>query len=244
MDMAAPVTRDLKITKAEEQAYYKQAASWDDDRVLRSDRDAKVGWWCAGVVTLLAALEAVALAGLMPLKTAEMGLVRVDSSTGIVDQVVRLRDAELGKDEVMNKYFLRKYVTLRKTYTRQQLQPNYDELFLFTAPKTRPSLKQEFHMTSPTSPYAKYGELGTAEVKIKNVSFIRPNIAQVRYYVVERRQGVETNVHEVATLEFQYVAAPASEDARAVNPLGFLVTSWRFDPESFAATTADEGAPK
>lgn len=243
MDMAAPRVRDLRVTKAEEQAYYAQARSWDDERTARAARSENVAWWIAGVSALLLALLATAVAALLPLKTVETRVVRVDSSTGIVDQVVRLREAELGKDEVMNKYFLRRYVTLRKSYTRQQLQPNYDELYLFTAPKYRIALKTEFHMTSPVSPYAKYGELGTAEVKIKNVSFVRPNIAQVRYFVVERRQGVETTVHEVATLEFTYVAAPAIEDSRAINPLGFLVTSWRFDPEAYESPTA-EGVPK
>ena len=227
------------MTREEEAAYYQQARHWDEDRVARAARSEKVAWWVAGLGCVVAGMVSVALAGLIPLKAVEVAIVRVDSSTGIVDNVVRLRDAEIGKDEVMNKFFIRRYLTLRKSYTRQQLQPNYDELFLFTDPKARVALRNEFHMSSPLSPFAKYGELGVAEVKIKTVAFIRPNIAQVRYYITERQQGVEKTVHEVATLEFQYVAAPASEEARATNPLGFLITSWRFDPEAYAAIAGE-----
>jgi type IV secretion system protein VirB8 len=226
--------RDLRVTKAEERAYYQAAQAWDDDRVSRTRRSERTAWIVAGASAALVAVLGLALALLMPLKRVETQLVRVDASTGIVDNVVRLRDAELAADEVMNKYFLRKYVVLRKSYTRQQLQANYDQLVLFTDAKLRPLLRQEFHMSAPTSPFARYGELGTAEVRVKNVSFIAPNIAQVRYFVTERKANVETQVHEIATLEFRYVAAPASEESRAVNPLGFQVQSFRADPEAFA----------
>lgn len=229
-------TLDLRVTKKEEAAYLKAARSWEDDRVLAAQRSAKTAWWVAGVASTIAAVLAVAVVFLTPLKTVEPFVVRVDSSTGIVDNVVRVRDATLSQDEVMNKYFLRQYVTLRESYTRQQLEPNFEKLRLLTAPKLRGQLKTQWHMKSPTSPYATYGELGTAEVSIKNVAFVRPNIGQVRYVVTERKQGVETQRHLLATIEFQYVAAPASEDSRAVNPLGFLVTNWRTDGEAVLAS--------
>ena len=236
--VSAREVRDLKVTKQEEAAYYKAARSWDEDRVASALRSRRTAWWVAGFAAAIAGVMAIALAGLMPLKRVDTRLVRVDSSTGIVDNVVQLREAGLGKDEVMNKFFLRRYVTLRESYTRHQLQPNYDQLYLLTAPKLRTALRNEWQMQSATSPYNRFGEHGTAEVKIKNVSLIGPNIGQVRYYVIERRQGVETLRHMVATMEFMYVASPASEDARAVNPLGFLVTSWRTDPE---AVVVEEG---
>jgi type IV secretion system protein VirB8 len=230
--------RSLTVNKSEEADYYKAAASWDDDRVLEAVKSRKVAWVVAGSACSLAGILALALTLLVPLKRVETQLVRVDSSTGIVDNVIRLKDAELGKDELMSRYFLRKYVVLRKSYTRQQLQLSYDQLTLLTDPKLRVQLKQEFQMTSPTSPFTRYGELGVADVKIKSVAFLQSNIAQVRYYIVERKSGAETQVHEVATIEFRYVAAPASEATRQVNPLGFLVTSWRADPEAY---TNEEG---
>jgi type IV secretion system protein VirB8 len=238
--MATSAERDLRVTKAEEAAFYKDAKAWDDDRVAKALGSAKTAWRVACAAAILSGLLGVGIMLLMPLKRVEVQVVRVDSSTGIVDNVVRLKDATLGKDEVMNRFFLRKYVSLRKSYTRQQLQPSFDQLALLTDPKLRPLLKQEFQMTNPSSPFMRYGELGTAEVKIKNVSFLAPNMAQVRYYVVDRKSGNETQTHEIATIEFRYADAPASEEARGVNPLGFLVTSWRADPEAFSQV--EEGA--
>lgn len=223
---------DLKITKAEEKAYFAAAASWDDDRVESALKSRKTAWGAFWLVLLVAAVEALALALLVPLKRTDAYLVRVDSSTGIVDNVVRVADTKLSSDEIMTRYFLRKYVVLRESYTRAQLQPNYEQVFLLTDPKLRPALRKEFELASPTSPYKKYGDLGVAEVKIKNISFIAPNIGQVRYYVVAKVGGSEITTHKIATLEFHYVAAPASEEARGVNPLGFQVTNWRADPEA------------
>lgn len=227
--------RDLRVTKQEEEAYYKSARAWDDDRVANATKSSRVAWWVAGLACGVSALLAIAVASLSPLKRVEPYLVRVDSATGIVDNVVRVADTQLGKDEVMNRYFLRRYVTLRQSYMRQELQGNYEQLFLLSAPKERASLKQEWQLGSPTSPFAIYGENGKAVVKITSVSFIRDDIAQVRYYVTETKSGLEDVRHKIATIEFRYVSAPASEEARGVNPLGFQCVSWRADEEAIVA---------
>jgi len=228
--MAADV-RDLRVTKEEEEAYFRAARSWDDDRVASAMKSRRAAWVVAGGACTVAALLALAVAAMTPLRRVEPYLVRVDSATGIVDNVIRVRDAKLGQDEVMNRYFLRKYVMLRQSYTRQQVQTNFDQLVLLSAPKERIKLKSEWQLSSPTSPYARYGELGTAEVKITNVTFLAPNIGQIRSVITERKNGIETKRHMISTIEFEYTAAPASEAARAVNPLGFQETSWRSDEE-------------
>jgi len=238
--MAAVDIRELRVTKQEEEAYYKDARSWDEDRIANAHKSRRAAWMVASVACVIAVLLAVALAALAPLKRVETYLVRVDSATGIVDNVVRVADAKLGRDETMNRYFLRRYVVLRQSYTRAQLQGNYEQLFLLSAPKVRKDLRTEWQLGSPTSPYKRYGEFGTAEVKVMSVAFIKLNIGQIRYYVVEHLHGLETQRHLIATMEFEYVAAPASEEARAVNPLGFQVTSWRTDEE---AVLTDEGKP-
>ena len=136
--MAAHVdVRDLRVTKQEETAYYANARAWDEDRVANAMKSRRAAWWVAGLACAVVALQAVAIAGLTPLKRVVPYLVRVDSSTGIVDNVVRVADVQLGKDEVMNRYFLRRYVFLRASYTRGTLQSNYDELVLLSAPKVR-----------------------------------------------------------------------------------------------------------
>ena len=144
--------RELRVTKSEEESYYRSARAWDADRVANALKSRQSAWWVAGVSCGITALLALAVAGLTPLRRVEPYLVRVDSSTGIVDHVVRVSDTQLGKDEVMNRFFLRHYVTLRQSYTRHSLQGNYEELFLLSAPKVRTELKREWQLGSATSP--------------------------------------------------------------------------------------------
>ena len=54
----------------------------------------------------------------------------------------------------------------------------------------------------------------------------------VRYLrTVTRGEEVRTT-HWVATLTFAYVNAPMSATDRLVNPLGFVVSDYRADPEA------------
>jgi len=223
---------DLRVKRKDEAEYFKEASSWDDDRVISLQRSRKTGWWVAGAEFVLILLLTAAILVMLPLKTTDVRLVRVDSSTGIVDQVVKLADAKETYDEAMTKFFLRRVVALRETYTRAQLQNNYDQSVLFTAPSGRGQLKSDFSFDNANGPYKRYGELGTASVQIVTISFVAKNVAQVRYVRTDRKGGAETQSHWVATVEFRYVAQPAGEEARGVNPLGFQVTNYRNDPEA------------
>jgi type IV secretion system protein VirB8 len=226
---AAP---DPKVRRKEEASYFKEAASWDEDRVVSLRKSRRTGWWVASAEFVLILLLTIAILMMLPLKTTDVRLVRVDSSTGIVDQVVKLADAKETYDEAMTKFFLRRVVILRETYTRAQLQNNYDQSVLFTAPSARAQLKSDFSFDNPNGPYKRYGELGTAAVQIVTVSFVAKNVAQVRYVRTDHKGGADTQSRWVATIEFRYVSQPASEDARGVNPLGFQVTNYRNDPEA------------
>ena len=228
---------ETKITRKDEADYFREAASWDDDRVIALMKSRRTGWLVAGSEFVLVLLLAVAIVLMLPLKTTEVRLVRVDSSTGIVDQVVKLADARETYDEAMTKFFLRRVIALRETYTRAQLQNNYDQSVLFTAPAARPLLKADFSFDNPNGPYKRYGELGTASVQIVTISFVAKNIAQVRYVRTDRKSGAEVQTHWIATVEFRYVSQPASEEARGVNPLGFQVTNYRNDPEASVEVT-------
>jgi type IV secretion system protein VirB8 len=221
----------MEITPLEQASYFEQALTWDADREslllgsLRSTRHAALA------LLLLALSEAFALATLVPLKSVEGYVVRVDSSTGIVDRLTKLEDAKSDYDETVSKYFLQRVVQLREGYSRAELESNYAQSVLFTAPDQRAALKAAFAFENPQSPYRVFGEIGTAEIRVLNISFLAKQLAQVRYVRIEHHAGVISTVHRVATINFRYVAAPASEATRGINPLGFQVTSYRNDDE-------------
>ena len=71
------------------------------------------------------------------------------------------------------------------------------------------------------------------KVRIKSTSFIKDNIALVRYTKeVERGLDQPQVTHWAATIVFKYSGAPMAEKDRATNPLGFQVLEYRNDPDT------------
>ena len=67
---------------------------------------------------------------------------------------------------------------------------------------------------------------------IASISLINQNVVSVRYLrTITRGDEVRTS-HWVATLTYSYANAPMSSTDRLVNPLGFVVSDYRADPET------------
>src|SRR5688572_23441235 len=96
---------------AELDAYYTEAASWDADRAAQARRSARIAWCVASGACVSGTLSAAALLALVPLKTVEPFVIRVDNSTGIVD-VAPVFVGEANFSEAVTRYFLDHYVTV------------------------------------------------------------------------------------------------------------------------------------
>ena len=84
---------------------------------------------------------------------------------------------------------------------------------------------------NPKSPLNIYKDEGKVEIKIKSTSFIKDDVALVRYTKNELLKGVTKTTHWAATIVFAYGGNPMSEEDRAINPLGFQVLEYRNDPD-------------
>jgi type IV secretion system protein VirB8 len=223
------------IPASEASRYFVEARAWTDDVVARERRVIRAQRWLLVIFGLLAILLAAALVLLIPLKRIEPYLVRVDSSTGIVDNVVRVDETRLSGDDAIRRYFVRRYVALRENYTRLQIEPAFREMALLTAPAERDALRKTFAFAAETSPYKRFGELGTREIVIKTSPPIAPNVIQVRFVATERLHGITRVSHHVATVEFEFQHVKDRESrVLDVNPLGFVVTRYRSDLEAVA----------
>ncbi len=198
------------------------------DELVRSRRSA---WRAAVVAGALLALALVALLALQPLKRVEGFVLRVDNATGAVDLVTTLRDGQTSYGEVVDRYFLNKYVLNREGYDYETVQTAYDTTVLLS----RPDVQREFQALYD-GPNARDKVLSNRVRFIVKVRSITPakDTAVVRFVRIRRSGDGSDDVEEnlVATIGFEYVAAPMREEDRLVNPLGFQVTSYRVDPET------------
>ncbi len=222
------------ITPAEptEKDYFKQATSWEIDRMAALMRSERIAWWTAGAAITAAICSGIAIMLMMPLKRVEPYVVRVDNTTGIVDVVNSLRTSVSDYSEAVTKYFLVKYVRGREGYNYSQVDAAYNEVMLLSGPLQARQYSSYILPRNPDSPVNKLEKKGTIEIKVKSVAFVRKDVASVRYLRIDRVNGVvQRQTNWIATVSFEYVKATATETIREVNPLGFQVKDYRTDPE-------------
>jgi type IV secretion system protein VirB8 len=213
--------------------YQREVLSWETHRVLELQQSKTIAWRVATGASVIAVAALVAIVGMTPLKTVKPFVIRVDNTTGIVDVVSELGDAKTNYDESINKYFVQWYVRYRQAYSFDLLEDYYFAVGALSSGIEQKRYLKEIETANPESPIKLYGKTSRIRVDVKSISFLKPNVALVRYTkILERGADQPERTHWAATLTFQYGSTPASEKIRGVNPLGFEVTDYRVDPDA------------
>jgi len=221
-------------------AYFAEAASWDADRIAMKERSVRVAWCIAFAASLLAALAITAIMLLMPLKRVDPFVVRVDSTTGLVD-VVPVYAGDATMPETVTRYFLDHYITVCERFNFSTAESDYEECGAFHTPQRNQLWYQAWAKTNPESPLNIYKDGTTIQARVISVSFFTradgvADLAQVRYIKAKRQAGSaeEQRTHWIATIRYAF-AKPSTEPAtRRWNPLGFKVVDFRPEPEALA----------
>jgi type IV secretion system protein VirB8 len=217
--------------------YFREAQTWDSDRAAQLRRSERVAWWTAGAGWLCAVAGSLALALLMPLKRVDPFLVRVDSSTGVVDVVPPL-SARATPDEAVTRYFITHYINVCERFNFATAESDYEECGAFHSAQRNQAWYALWTATNPKSPLNLHKDGSSVRVEVNSVSFFTrssglSDLASVRY-LKAARQGAgaeETVSHWVATIQFAYADQPKDLKARRWNPLGFKIVDFRSEPE-------------
>ncbi|TCM52616.1 type IV secretion system protein VirB8 [Rhizobium sp. PP-F2F-G48] len=220
------------ITSDNLKSYFDKARRFDQDRLLRVERSARMAWGVAVAAGVIAALAVFSVAALTPLKTVEPFVIRVDNSTGIVDVVSALTSTAGTYDEAVTKYFAARYVRAREGYVQSEAEENFRTVSLLSSAAEQTRFASLYRGGNPDSPQNLYGRGATAEITIKSISLISASVVSVRYIRTVTRGEETTITHWVATLTYAYTNAPMSSTDRLTNPLGFVVSEYRADPEA------------
>jgi len=229
-----------------EKQYFEEAREWDQDKNDRQALSERRAWKVVAVLFVVAALEAVALATLTPLKSVEPFVIRVDNNTGVTDVISELAGTdgtiEESAQEALDKYWLGKYIRRRESYQWETREYDRQIVGLMSGAE----VQQQFAAytdpkQNPRAPVTLYGRNTEVETSIKAISLIGKETvdgqvrttAMVRYTKQVKRAGERSPLtHWAATLTFVYLDTPMSVDERQMNPLGFQVIGYRNDQES------------
>jgi type IV secretion system protein VirB8 len=221
-------------------AYFREAASWDEDRVAHANLSARRAWAAAGAGWICALASALALTLLMPLKRVEPFVVRVDNSSGVVD-VVPVYDGKTGLTQTVTRYFLTHYITVCERFNFATAESDYEECGAFHAAQRNQAWSALWNTNNPASPLNVHKDGSTVRVQVESVSFFERasgvgDLAQVRYLTAERQVGAAEArlTHWIATIQYAYTSPSKDPRVRRWNPLGFKIVDLTAEPEVLA----------
>jgi type IV secretion system protein VirB8 len=215
-------------------SYYKQAESWNSDRLAALRKSQRIAWWVAGGAAAIALMEAAALMLLTPLKTVEPYTLLVDRTTGYVQALKPLEADKVAPDTALTQSFLVQYVIARESFDIDAIRPNYNKVALWSAEKARADYLSWVQVSNPQSPLSVYPRTTVVETRVKSVSPIGRNVAMVRFDTVRQDAGgqIERPRSWVAVIRYRYSGEAMTLEDRFVNPLGFQVLRYRRDAEA------------
>lgn len=217
--------------------YWREAASWDSDRLLQLCRRERLAWWSALGGWSCAVSCGVALLLLIPLKQVSPFLIRVDNTTGLVD-VVPIAPSHATVPEVVTRYLLTHYVTVCERFNLATAESDYEECGAFHSSARNQAWYAQWNPANPESPLNRHRDGTTVRVSVASVTFLTRasglrDLAQVRYLKRIRRPGAaqEQISHWLVTVQYTYTAPSTDLKTRSLNPLGFRIEEFRPEPE-------------
>jgi len=224
-------------------AYFREATGWDIDRAAQTVRRERLAWVIAAAAGICVFALVAAVALMMPLKSVQPYVIRVDNSTGIVDIVpMYAGHAEIG--ETVARYLLTHYVTVCEGFSYASAERDYEECGAYHTAKRNQEWYALWNQTNPASPLQVNRDGSVVRVQVTAVTFFRKSnglseLAQVRYLKGRRAPGAAEHItHWIATVEYAWSVPSANPKARQWNPLGWRVTDFHTEPESLADTAS------
>lgn len=219
---------DMKIKQS-----FEKESDWDISRTLLAERSERRAWLVAGAFGVAFLASCIAVFSMLPLKTTEPYVVRVDDATGVPTIVTAMEDQIVTGDDVMTKYWLSKYVTHRETYDWYTLQTDYDTTGMLSSDNVGSAYAEQFNGSDSLT--ERYSDRMRVNVKIVSVVPTNGNTGTVRFNQTTTRLTTNSVVDTkqwVATVAFEYRNTDrVDESVRLINPFGFRITSYRVDPE-------------
>ncbi|MBP7483723.1 MAG: type IV secretion system protein [Aquabacterium sp.] len=216
------------------QSFAEAAADFEQSKILEIKRSRKIAWIIAMVSTAICSVSILAfLVALLTRTEPEPTILQVDKSTGATTVLRSVRDTKDQYDEVVNKYWLARYVSTCEGYDWFTISEQFEACKLMSDGDVAKEYSRK--VQAPGAPLSVLKDKGKVVVKITSIAFFGET-AQVRF-TSEKLSASGENVDNsplqkwIATIAFQFKPGMMTEQQRLVNPLGFKAATYRVDPE-------------
>jgi type IV secretion system protein VirB8 len=177
----------------------------------------------------------ISLAVITKNKTIEPFVIEIEKKQGLVtyvDNNNQMRDYT--QDEILRNYFVKQYIDARETFDTKNYDYFYHKVVKgMSDDKVYKQFLSILRSGTKDNPVNLLANNETSKVTITSITPLKPKVLQVRF-VVEGRFGDGSTVrsNRVAIMEYNYFNVEIEEAKRYINPLGFIVTSYRATDEN------------
>jgi type IV secretion system protein VirB8 len=162
--------------------------------------------------------------------TIEPFVIEIEPKSGVTTVVYPLESKALSDDEAIRRYFVWKYVKLREEYFAGTFDLAFPQVALYSNDNTYATFFRMNNKNNKQSPINTFGLNGTRQIEMKSFTFLKPEVAQVRFKVII--QGVPIAASDrIATVDFVFDNKLLNEEQRFLNPLGFYVNNYTVEEE-------------
>jgi len=208
----------------------------------------KVAWWAFTAMTLVCFALTITIMRMTPLKRTEVKVLVVDKNTGLPTEVTSLATFETGNVrqmsdiEALNKYFTNQYIVAHDSYNYYAIRNDYSTVQIYSTQDVFDDYKKKFE--PPVSIEKQLGKDKNLEISVVTIEQedIPTPFKGEEDTGVTMRARIDKTIRNgdqilsrqsgIVTLTFGYDAdLDMDEKARNMNPLGFVVTSYKFTPD-------------
>lgn len=213
--------------------------AWELDRATRLRRSERRAWWVAAVATAMAALGMATVFAQGRLRqTVEIPIV-IDRNTGETTIQQRLAVETIPQQDALDKHHVAAFVRAREGYSWMFLQRDFDQVARMAVPSVFNAYSRRYEGED-----ALQKKLGANEEWRIHIVAVRLSAAGRRgnrgeatvsydkvVQAADHSRPDATSRHS-ASVVFEYQPQTlAKESDRLENPLGFVVSAYRSDPE-------------
>jgi type IV secretion system protein VirB8 len=229
----------LAHTAKTEDAAFSANRAWEIDRALMLEKSERRAWMVGCAAVVIAVLGVLAVLAQGPLRHVVAVPIVVDRTTGEATIQQRLTVETVPPLEALDKHNLAMFVRAREGYSWWWLQRDFDQVSRMAVPAVFADYNRQFE-----------GE-PALQKKLANSEEWRISVVNIRLSPTGRRRNrgeatityersvriIDRNLPEattrhVASVVYEYQPKVFSnEKDRLDNPLGFVVTAYRSDPE-------------
>jgi len=164
-------------------------------------------------------------------KSIEPFVIEIEPKTGVPTVIEPLSAVLYTGQEAIVRHLVWQYITMREEYNYADFFRVYRDIRVFSSDAVYGQYRGDFNVDNLRSPYNVYGENNVVRIELKSLILQDDKkSAQVRFRRIV--EGSRASVSDkIVLMRFDFVNLELSEDRRLLNPLGFIVTSYRIDDE-------------